>query len=134
MYNDVYNAEQYAYTYGTLLKWLRLKLENQNLSSYLSSHNIKTIAVYGISLLGELLLKELEGSDVKISFFIDKKFRDYEDGIQGIPVYGLGQLPDIQNIDVIIVTPVYYFKEIVKDMLANEVPLEKIISLNMMFP
>jgi hypothetical protein len=160
MYNDVYNQEQYAYTYGTALKWLQRKIAGDETASFFYNNGLKRIAIYGINGLGELLYAdirspfisggpngaaagfsnsagELKKSEIMIDFFVDKKYREYASGYHGIPVIGLDE-PGIKQdainaLDAIVVTPVYYFNEIVDALHTKGVPYEKIVSLNMLF-
>lgn len=62
--------------------WLAAKEEHRKLSEYLGKFNIKTVAIYGIGVLGKHLITELEESDVVIKFLIDaysaRGYRNYE--------------------------------------------------------
>jgi hypothetical protein len=132
MYNDIYNEEQYAYAYGTLIKWLHLKIIGKNTVSFFSDHRIGRIAIYGISGLGELLYKDLCSSNVEICFFIDKKYNDYIYGYSELPVIGIDNIKDKTDmIDAVVVTPVFYFNEISDALHKAGVPYKKILSLNM---
>jgi hypothetical protein len=132
MYNDIYNKEQYAYTYGTLLKWLYLKIAGKNTASFFGYHGIRRIAIYGISGLGELLYKDLCSTNIEICFFIDKKYDEYIYGYSELPVIGIDSIKDkIDMIDTVVVTPVFYFNEISDVLYKAGVPYKKILSLNM---
>ncbi len=52
--------------------WLCLKEEKKSISDYLSSNNIKNIAIYGCGRIGEHLAFDLQGSEISIRYFIDR--------------------------------------------------------------
>ncbi len=88
-------------------QWLILKQEGKSILSYFYCHNIKTIAIYGMSYVGRSLYRELENSDVIVKYAIDKKASQMNSEINIIS-------PDeeLPEVDIIIVTSIYYFNEI----------------------
>ncbi|GMO45492.1 MAG: hypothetical protein Ta2B_26520 [Termitinemataceae bacterium] len=133
MYNDIYNIEQYAYTYTTLYKWLQLTTNKKSISSFFFKNNLKRIAIYGVSGIGELLYAELKTAGIEPVCFVDKKAADYPSGYNGIPVIGINNIQSLKNdIDAFAVSPVYYFLDILEDLHKAGIPYQKIISLNMM--
>jgi UDP-N-acetylmuramoylalanine-D-glutamate ligase len=132
MYNDIYNKEQYAYLYGTLLKWLHLKTTGKNMESFFDDHGVSRIAIYGVSGLGELLYEELRSGGIEVCFFVDKKHKEYIYGYSKLPVIGIDQIKEkLGAFDAIVVTPVFYFNEISDALYKAGVPYENILSLSM---
>lgn len=102
--------------------WMKKNHNHAKISDYLEKRGINTIAIYGIGQLGERLYEELNGSEVKILYAIDRNTnREYHQ----IPVI----LPEqkFENVQMIIVTPVTEYESI-KEKLGQE-PNIQIISL-----
>ena len=90
-----------------LNQWMITKQEGKSIVEYLKKENIKSIAIYGMSYVGERLYDELENSDIDIKFAIDKNAENIYSDIEIVT-------PEvsIEDVDAIIVTPVFYFNEI----------------------
>lgn len=102
-------ANKHLAMFMTMNQWIKIKQEGKSFTEYLKKKNIKTIAIYGMSYMGQSLLAELKDSDIKVLYGIDKMADSiYSD----IDVY----TPEIQfpKVDGVIVTSVYYFDEIEK--------------------
>lgn len=99
--------------YWVLTRWMDLKIRGYGIADLLGKRNCNSIAVYGYAELGQLLCKELAGTKIHISYLIDKKVKDT--GIENLPVY----VPQrgLPEVDTIVVTAVYYFDEIQKELL-----------------
>ena len=72
-------------------------------------HGISRIAIYGASLLGELLLLELKNTDIKTECFVDMSKNGY---LQEKRI--LSPDNDIPEVEMIIVTAIYDFEHIEK--------------------
>lgn len=97
-------------------QWMYLRLRNQKIAEYLLKQEIKKIAVYGMSYIGNRLYDELKNSGINIVFGIDK---DADKILYEIPVLK----PDdtqlrkyIQEVDMIVVTAVAFYQEIKKEL------------------
>ena len=130
MYNDIYDKEQFAYVYATLCKWLALKISGGSIADALRRQGINTVALYGVGGLGEYAYSDLKNSGVEVVCFADRRFEDFPNGIDGIAVYAPNAIP--ADADRILVTPVYYFQQILSDLLESGVAPERIISLSML--
>ena len=53
-------------------EWVKIKQNGKNLLDYFVRNNYNRIAIYGMSYVGETLLKELSGSEVEVVYGIDK--------------------------------------------------------------
>lgn len=114
--NDAWKmSEKHLNLLIMMSEWVRIKQEGKNISDYLKQNNYKTVAIYGMSYVGERLLKELQDSDVDVKYAIDKKA---DERYSEVDIY----LPDeeLEKVDVIIVTAITFMDEIEK-MLSEKV-------------
>lgn len=104
-------VDKFKIYYEVLNQWLILKHEGKGIDSYFMEIGYKNIAIYGMGEVGNLLLKDLEGSDIKVLYCLDSEIAcldadmnvvDLEDGLEGI--------------DVVVVTAMFAFDEIEKDL------------------
>lgn len=116
------NSKFMCYFY-TLDQWLTLKEKNISLEKIFLEKNYKNIAIYGIGKLGNHLVEELKGSNIEVSYFIDKS---WDSRVTIKKVYGLED--DFPNVDVIVVTPTFDFENI-KRVLEEKTDI-RIISLD----
>ena len=73
----------------------------------MKKHGYKKIAIYGMSYAGETLLQELKGTEIEVSYGIDKN----EKGIYSdINVVSIDKIEE--DVDAIVVTAITYFNEI----------------------
>lgn len=101
--------------YYLLSHWVLLKQNNYNIADLLVSKGIRSVAIYGMKELGELICRELEGTEVKVLYTIDKN----KDGIYTkYPLFS----PDdsLEKTDAIIVTAIYEYPSI-KEYLCKRV-------------
>ncbi len=110
-----------------LYDWLKIKQYGGTLEQYLKDNRIFNIAIYGCGVLGKVLYNELKDTDIHVECFIDKKyenrlkrihtfFKKYENYSFDVPVIGLDSIPEI---DVIIVSVINYYDDIVEDLLKH---------------
>lgn len=119
-------AEKNRVQFILVNQWLKLRQRDGSICSYLSENGYKKIAIYGMGYIGERLLCELENSDVKIAYGIDKR----ADGItSSIAIYSLNE--NLPKVDAVIVSEPFYFGEVeylLKEKLACPVlSLEEIV-------
>lgn len=88
-------------------RWLQIHQEGKTLAEYFEKHNYKTIAIYGMKELGERLLDELKDSGIRVSYAID---RDADRIYAEVDI--LTPDEELEPVDVIVVTAIYYFDEI----------------------
>lgn len=91
--------------------WVRNLNNKKKISDFLRNQGYRHIAIYGASYMGICLCEELIKEDIEVDYFIDK--RDISD-VMRIPVKKLAD--DLESVDAIIVTPVYFFYEIEKEL------------------
>lgn len=92
-------------------QWVLVKQEGKNLASYFEKNNYRKIAVYGMSYAGERLLNELKGSGIEVAYGIDQN----ADGIYS-DIKIVTKEDALEPVDAIVVTPVFFFQEIEKDL------------------
>lgn len=96
-------------------QWLQIRQEGKTLVEYFTKNGYKTVAVYGMKELGERMCDELKGSDVTVSYAIDKNADSIYADVDVVT-------PDdeLAPVDVIVVTAITYFDEI-EEMLCEKV-------------
>ena len=90
-------------------QWMVTKQEGKSIVDYFHKESIKSIAIYGMSYVGERLYDELKDSDIEVKYAIDKN----ADGIYS-DVEIVTPQEELKEVDAIVVTPVFYFDEIVE--------------------
>lgn len=102
-------AQKFKLFYHVLTRWM---LNGENcIADKLAKKNVSTYVVYGYAELGKILRKQLEPEGFELLYIFDQKMTDATDGIKIYkPQAGL---PDA---DIIIVTAVYYYEEIRKEL------------------
>ncbi len=104
---------KYAELTRLLAQWVCLKQDKKELKQYFIQNDFKRIAVYGVSYVGKCLIHELMDTEVEIAYVIDQRgdMADLEEEIRLVH-------PDdeMEDVDAVIVTSVYYFEQIEKKM------------------
>ncbi len=92
-------------------RWLQIRQEGKTLVEYFTKNGYKTVAVYGMKELGERLCDELKGSDVTVSYAIDKNADSIYADVDVVT-------PDdaLTPVDVVVVTAITYFDEIEEEL------------------
>ena len=120
-----------ATDHPTAVRLLDIILNDEDISVFLKHFGWKKIAVCGMSRFCKVFIKLMQGSDIKIEYIFDKNPKNFPDGeYMGISIKGYTELKETGLPDVIVVTSNYYFNDIVDELIENNVPIEKIISLN----
>lgn len=92
-------------------QWLRIRQEGKTLVEYFEKNDYKTVAIYGMKELGERLYDELKGTGIEVRYIIDKN----ADSIYA-DVDVVTPDDDLEPVDVIVVTAIYYFDEIEENL------------------
>lgn len=104
-------VEQYKKNWMLLDQWLRRVEQKKFIKNTLEKRNIKSIAIYGLGILGIHLKTELEKSSIEIKYIIDTRKQGEK---REIPILGLDdQFPEV---DAIIVSVVNEFDEIARQL------------------
>ncbi len=64
---------KYLTLFRTMNQYVVTKQLHKDLSGYFAEKGIRTIAVYGMSHIGQRIIDDLENSDVRVLFGIDKR-------------------------------------------------------------
>lgn len=95
--------------------WNKLKKENKNIANYFHNNNIKNIAIYGMGYVGQLLVDELDKTDIEVAYGIDIDiFNNFSN--KKMILYTPDEV--LPEVDVIVVTPIDSFEEI-KNMMVG---------------
>lgn len=88
-------------------QWVKVKQEGKNLSVYFEEKGYKSIAVYGMSYVGETLVDELRETKTRVVYGIDQR-ADYL--YSDVEIKTLDD--NLENVDAVVVTAITYFDEI----------------------
>jgi len=98
--------------YEVLKKWFLLHVQGKTLVSYFISNGYKSIAVYGMTELGQYLISELKTSTINIRYGIDRRAEVLK---AEVPILTIeDELPEV---DAVVVTAVFYYDEIAEGLL-----------------
>lgn len=120
--------DRYMSYYQITNQWLQNHLDNKSIRDYFTTNHYENIAIYGMGTLGELLYSEIRNSDVKVKAFIDRNVQEKYENADGILISGLDEIKELKNLDAIIITPIFDYNEIEKELKEKECNI-KIISL-----
>lgn len=109
------SAERNDANFQVLKVWLQVKQAGRSLETYLKQKGIEKIAIYGMSDIGQLLYQELKDSEIETAYGIDKNSKSVH--MEDIRVAGLDET--LEPVDAIIVTAVYFYPEIRKELLSK---------------
>jgi len=107
---------RYVMYYKTLIQWLKNRNKGIMTDEFFKKHKISSIAIYGIGAMGQMLLEELEGTEIHVRYFIDKRASDIFSKDIGTKVVVLDGIASEESVDAIVITPIYDFNAI-EDML-----------------
>ena len=97
--------------YHMMLMWVWSEVHDKKITDYLLSIGVRNVAIYGMTEIGKCLSYELEKAGIETNYAIDRN----RAVICDCPVYS----PDdssFPNVDAIIVTAEYAFKEIAENL------------------
>ena len=106
---------RYKAYYQLANQWLVNKNEGKNVATYFADNDIEKVAIYGMGTLGELLYNEIK-ENVKVAYFIDKNADTLYYGLDDTAVVGFDDIDSQGEVDAIIVTPIFDFDDIEKDL------------------
>lgn len=119
---DIYSNKYVSY-YTAVDRWLSLKEQGISTVQYFKNNGYKRIGIYGMANMANHLLADLEGSEIEVVFGIDKRANSLY-----AEVLVLGLEDDFPKVDVIVVTPIFDFDNIKKNL--NEKVSCPVVSLN----
>ena len=123
------DRKRYEYNFLVVQKYLINKCNNREIVTFFKERNFKNIAIYGASELGKCVINDLADTDIQISCIVDQAYLNYPNGCKGIKVISKKDLSNYDDIDIILVTVLYEFNDIVDALVEEGVDLDKIISI-----
>lgn len=102
------SADKYYLYFLMENQWLKLKQSGVSIEDYFKRHGYQKIAIYGMAQLGETLYQELNQTSLEVSYAIDASPGRLLVHYCNI----LKPEDDLPEVDVVIVTPIPYFKDI----------------------
>lgn len=109
-------GKRYKAYYELTNQWIMNKNKNKDIAKYFVENNIKTIAIYGMGTLCELFFEDIKKTDIKVSYFIDKNVDELYYGLDNISVIGIDDIRNQENVDAIIITPIFDYESILQDL------------------
>ena len=107
--------QQFADKHLAIMKvysqWLSAKQDGKSLTQYFEKNGYHDIAIYGMSYLGESLVKGLQDSGINIKYGIDKNAENLYSSVEILNVND-----DLPEVDAIVVTAVFFFDEIEEEL------------------
>lgn len=92
-------------------QFLTIKQSGLCLECYFKENGFKSVAIYGMGYLGKRLFDELKNTEIKVTYAIDKKISNIDCDVEVLTLD-----KTLPSVDVVIVTPVFYFLEIEKEL------------------
>jgi len=120
--NEKLLSEKHLVLFQMMNQWIKNKQYDKSISQYLRNQGIATVAIYGMSYVGETLFEELNGSEIKVAYAIDN---NQTLNTLDIPLVTVAD--KLESVDAVIVTAITYFDSI-KEQLSNKID-SRIISL-----
>ena len=100
-------------------QWVASKQEGKSIVDYFINNDIKTIAIYGMSFMGNRLYEELKNTNIEVKYAIDKKADNICADIDVI-----SPKEDFPHVDAIVVTAFYFFDAIEEELCnKTDIPL-----------
>lgn len=109
--NEFQRAEKHLTIMKVMNQWIIDLQDGKRLSSYFLENGYHSIAIYGMSYLGERLVDELLDSDVEVKYGIDRNAANIYTEIEVVT-------PDrrLDSVDVIVVASPFYYDEIEREL------------------
>lgn len=100
--------------------WMTLKDRGVTVAAFFNNMGIKKVAIYGGGILGKHLYYELNGTDIKVTCFLD---RNRKADVSGIKTIIPGE--PLEDVDVIVITPIMEYEKI-RDTLRGQYHVDMI--------
>lgn len=111
----------------TMKRWLENRNKGKLFQDYFRECGYKKIAIYGAGDIGRLLYEEVKESDIEILYFVDRNAEGIR-AIDDIPVITLQDVSNMENVDVLVITPIGNYNEICRALI-NFIPEMATISI-----
>lgn len=104
-------SDKHLTLYLMLYQWIKLKQDGNSIASYLNRNEYNKIAIYGMSYVAELLIRELSKSNIQVVYGLDRKITG---SFWGVDIYSTDE--SLPKVDAVIVTAVTFFDDIEKQL------------------
>lgn len=111
----------------TMKRWLENRNKGKTFEDYFKQCGFTSISIYGAGDMGRLLYAEVKNSDIKIKYFVDRNAEGIG-SIDDIPVVTIDRIPQMPDVDILVITPAGNFDAISRD-LARIAPTVRTTSL-----
>ena len=102
-----FNNKRNYLKFQIINQWMRLRTRGVGLGEFFSDRKIKTISIYGLGELGELIYEEMtKQADVNVLFAIDRNRIEADN----LMVFSLDDIPNAP--DAVVISPVLNIDEI----------------------
>lgn len=108
-------SDKHLVLFKMMNQWVKVKQEGKNLASNLLKNGYNKIAIYGMSYVGETLVRELKGTNIRVIYGIDQNANSISADIDVVTMED-----DLTEVDVVVVTSIYFFDSI-KDKLMSKI-------------
>lgn len=92
-------------------EWMKSKQEGRSIGEYFEKKGYKTIAIYGMSYVGERLLDELMACGIEVKYAIDQNAETIYSDIKMF-----SPKDNLPKVDLIVVTAVYYYEDVCRNL------------------
>lgn len=100
-------AEKHLALFLLMNRWVQIRQEERSIANYLLESGYKKVAIYGMSYVGETLIRELKDSEIQVLYGIDQNADTIYSDIE------LKKPQDrLPEADAVIVTAITYYDEI----------------------
>lgn len=96
---EIFADIRYYTMFRVTYNWIKLRNRGIYIAAYLKRKGWTQIAIYGMGYIGECLYEELENTNIKILYGIDRSARDYK---RELLIYQIDE--QLEDVDVVIVT------------------------------
>lgn len=94
--------------------WIQQKQRNKLMSVFFERNHFHRIAVYGMNDLGKRVVDELRETSTTVVYAIDKRAGRIDEDLRVVHPE-----EELDTVDAIVVTPVFYFEEIERQLMSK---------------
>lgn len=124
--NIVSQKDKFEHYLNILDAWMDLRENGRRLDTWFLERGYREIGVYGYGTLGKHLIRELEESEIRVRFIVDRQQGKIP---AGIPAFRPEE--ELPETDVVVVSATFYYDDIYRKLRENGagkvVSLERII-------
>lgn len=103
--------EKTKINYGVLKKWFCIQRQKKSFVNYFKSNDFNSIAVYGMTELGQFMVSELKDSPISVMYAIDRRAGELQ---AEVPILTLED--ELPPVDAVVVTAVFYYEQIAAEL------------------